>query len=310
VECRTTGGGQLIQGYTVGVNATNGTGTNAVICIPQITTLFPTQSATGLLLEKITHGGQLGAPFSQSNCASTTNSLGAPCIWGQWEHQRHYQGQGHPRDVIDSFHAGNPKGLFDTLKCACLPCCPDDTNDKNGPNGNFTGHDKFEICNKEDHRVCGPQPRPAPANALIWTGLARSTPWDDVKGANAKNAQWVVVRVYIEDRSEPGGGHPGGSINPADIYSFQAWYTGVSVAKGPQKDIDFDLIASDLRIALSQQSCAFLEALKTGALPIGSLPPNTVSVGGAVRPAIIWDKGPLYDGNRQIHPATSAICIP
>src|SRR6185503_5635805 len=135
---------------------------------PQITTLFPLTSATGLLLEKVTHGGQLGAPYAQQDC--DTNTLGNPCIRGQWQHTRHYQGQGKPRDVVDSFHSGTPKGHFDTLKCACLPCCPDEDG-KHQPNGNFLGTENhFQLCNKEDHRNCGPQPRPAPANALIWTG--------------------------------------------------------------------------------------------------------------------------------------------
>jgi hypothetical protein len=112
----------------------------------------------------------------------------------------------------------------------------------------------------------------------------------------------VILRVYIEDRSEPGGGHPGGSVDPADIYSFQAWKTGITVTKKP----NYDNIAPDFRRALAQDSCAFLEALSTGALAQGSLPTDTV--GGAT--ADVIDKGPLYDGNRQIHPSTSATCTP
>jgi hypothetical protein len=308
VFCRTTGGGQLIQGFTVGQNETNGTGSNAVVCIPQVTTLFPTQSCTGLILEKVTHGGQLGAPYGQKDCGEV---LGNPCIRGQWQHVRHYQGQGNPRDVIDAFHTATPKGSFDSMNCACLPCCTNSAGDVHQPNGNFSGQDKFEVCNKEDHRICGPQPRPAPANALIWTGLAKSSlcSTNDANGnGNGNNQVWLVVRVYIEDRSEPGGGHPGGSINPADIYCFQAWPTGVPVDKGGKVKPDLDNIAVALRTALAQQSCAFLDALSSGALPIGSLPPRTVTVGGAARPATIVDCGPLQDGNRQIHPSTGAIC--
>jgi hypothetical protein len=304
VECRTTGGGDLFHGDVFGVAETNGTGTNTVVCILQVTTLFPLKSATGLDLDHVSHGGQMGAPYAHEDCGEV---LGNECIRGQWQHTRHYKGKGNPRDVVDSFHTANPKGLFDTLNCACLPCCTNQQGEVNQPNGNFTGQDKFEICNKEDHRICGPQPRPAPANALIWTGLARSTPWDDEKGANSKNREYLVVRVYIEDRSEPGGGHPGGSIDPADIYSFQAWRTGVLIDKSNKPD---NTVAVALRQAIAAQSCAFLDALSTGALPIGSLPPNTVNVGTNTISAVVSDRGALRNGNRQIHPATSATCIP
>jgi len=297
VTCRTTGGGTLIDGFTVGQNETNGT----IVCTQQVTTLFPLVSATGLALNKVTHGGQLGAPYAQKDCGEI---LGNPCIRGQWQHVRHYQGKGNPRDVVDTVHTVTPKGEFDTLNCACLPCCTGAAGDVNQPNGNFFGQtNRFQLCNPEDHRICGPQPRPAPANALIWTGLGRSTPWDDEKGANAKNATWVVIRVYIEDRSEPGGGHPGGSIDPADVYVFQAWDTGIAVTKKPEA---IDSVAADFRRLLARESCAFLDALQTGALPQGSLPPGTV--GGLS--ADINDRGPLHDGNRQIHPSTSAVCTP
>jgi hypothetical protein len=232
-----------------------------------------------------------------------------PCIRGQWEHVRHYQGTGNPRDTIDmNFHTVTPKGCFDTLMCECLGCC--DPGDVNQPNGHFTGvGKKFVLCNPDDHKVCGPQPRPAPANALIFTGIGRLTPETD-SGSNQRAAQWVVFRIYIEDRSEPGGGHPGGAVEPADIYCFQAWKTGIAVTKKP----DFSTVAAAFRMALGADSCAFIESISTpsqivngqvvGGVPPGTLPSATVN--GMT--ADIQDCGPLHDGNRQIHPATGATC--
>jgi uncharacterized repeat protein (TIGR01451 family) len=280
VTCRVTGGGVLL------------TNTSDESCITVDTTIFPLRTPNGLLIKKITHGGQLGAPFSQEDCGEI---LGNPCIRGQWQHVRHYQGKANPRDVIDmNFHSVTPKGVFDSLNCACLGCCDPET-------GAFiTPIQVGSICNPDDHKVCGPQPRPAPANAIIFSGIGRITPEDDVNGNRAERSEWVVFRVYIEDRSEPGGFHPKGSVQPADIYCFQAWKTGIKVSKKP----DFSTISAAFRQALGQANCEFLEALQNGALPIGSLPSPTVE--GVT--ADIQDCGPMHDGNHQIHPSTSATC--
>jgi hypothetical protein len=285
VTCRVTGGGVLLPGFV------------DQSCIEVNTTIFPFTSPDGLTIKKITHGGQLGAPFSQMDCGAI---LGNPCIRGQWSHTRHYEGKGNPRDVFDmNFHSQTPKGQYDSLSCACLGCCDPET-------GVFIPSTlgplihKFQICNPDDHRMCGPQPRPAPANAIIWSGVGKVTPTDDVRGSRAAQAEWVVFRVYIEDRSEPGGGHPGGAIEPADIYCFQSWKTGIKVSKKP----DFSAIAPAFRTALAAANCDFLAALESGALPIGSLPSPIVD--GVT--ADIQDCGPMHDGNHQIHPSTSATC--
>jgi hypothetical protein len=283
VECRVTGGGVLSPDNT------------DQSCILMVTTLSPSVNGTGLTLEKVTHGGQLGAPFSDRDCGEI---LGNPCIRGQWQHVRHYQGRGHPRDTVTAFHSNTPKGQFDTLMCACLGCC-DPVSGGFIPPSSGGKFKKFALCNPEDHRICGPMPRPAPANAIIFTGIGSMTPASD-NGLDKKNAQWVVFRVYIEDRSEPGGNKPNGAIDPSDVYCFQAWYTGISVSKKP----DYSTIMSAFRQTLGGDSCAFLDALGTGELPIGSLPNTTV--GGL--PADIVDQGPLYSGNQQIHPATGADC--
>jgi hypothetical protein len=308
--CRTTGGGDLYDGD------------QNQSCVLSTTTLFPLWSGavgTSLPLNHVSHGGQLGAPFSHEDCAAL---LADPCIRGQWQHNRHYVGKSNPRLVFDAdFHSATPKGLFDTLLCECLGCCPNpDGNTKKGPNGNFNGwnHLKFDVCNQEDHRVCGPVPRPAPANALIWSGLGTVKTVTDTDPG--KVSYWVVLRVYIEDRSEPGGFHPKGSVDPADIYSFQAWTTGIPVATGNGKKNadpnDPTLVGaagsalagvniSAFRTALSTDSCNFISSIGIdGVCAAGTLPLPTVA--GAA--ASVNDSGPLRNGNRQIHPATDATC--
>jgi hypothetical protein len=307
-ECRTTGGGTLYEGDS---NEN---------CVTVTTTLFPS-SQNGLVLDHISHGGQLGAPFANKDCAEF---LADPCIRGQWQHTRHYKGKGNPRHIIESdFHSNTPKGIFDTLKCECLGCCPNEEgNSKKGPNGNFTGWDnlKFDVCNQDDHRVCGPVPRPAPANALIWSGVGTGKFISDTTTAGQANktAEWMIIRVYVEDRSEPGGFHPRGSIDPSDVYVFQAWRTGVLVEKKADPNADAIMNAlmpgqapggvvtiKQFRAALSADSCAFLSAVaKDGTCPPGTLPPTAVAGIGAS----VYDQGPLRNGNRQIHPVTGATC--
>jgi len=318
ITCRTTGGGTL---YNDDSNMN---------CVEVKTVLFPLNGTvggtTGLALDHVSHGGQLGAPFAHQECpftidetgkisANTDYVLGDPCIRGQWQHNRHYIGKGNPRDVYAAdFHSNTPKGLFDTLLCACLGCCGEST--KKGPNGQFTGWEnfKFQVCNAADHRVCGPLPRPAPANALIFSGLGTVSPTTD-KGP-AKTAHWVVFRVYIEDHSEPGGWHPKGSIDPADVYCFQAWDTGIPVSRKNdptandlgQSDPDSVLQGAnvnDFRALLSADSCAFLQSISVnGPCQPGTLPSATVAGYGAS----VNDSGVLRGGNRQIHPSTSATC--
>jgi hypothetical protein len=276
-----TGGGTLYPGVT---------DTN---CVVLTTTLFDDQQPAGVVLDHISHGGQLGAPFSMPDCGEV---LGNPCIRGQWQHNRHYQGTGNPRDQIDAdFHSNTPKGVFDTLMCACLGCCSD---------GQFIGSAVANnLCNPDDHKICGPQPRPAPANAIIFTGVGIFKPQTNNVNGRSAASRYVIFRVYVEDRSEPGGLHPGGAKEPADVYCFQAWDTGIPTVKKP----DFSTVAVAFRKALAADSCAFINSISTSAatgLPPGSLPPSTV----AGIAADIVDQGPLYNGNQQIHPSTSANC--
>jgi len=293
VTCRVTGGGVLTPGIV------------DQSCIPVETTIIPF-IVNGLTVRQITHGGQLGAPFSHMDCG---DKLGNPCIRGEWQHTRHYEGKGNPRDVIDmNFHSANPKGAYDSLMCACLGCCDPETGAFILPTVGPLIH-KFALCNPDDHKVCGPQPRPSPANAIIFSGIARVTSTDD-SNANVRTAEYVVFRVYIEDRSEPGGFHPKGAVEPSDIYCFQAWKTGILVQKKP----NYGNVATALRTAVAQANCDFLGELESDLTgnKIGSLPSPTVTftVGGqqVTATADIQDCGPLDRGNHQIHPSTSATC--
>jgi len=286
LECRVTGGGTLYAGVT---------DTN---CVVLTTVLFDDEQCAGSVLDHISHGGQLGAPFNQRDCGQI---LGDPCIRGEWEHNRHYQGSGNPKDTIDTkFHSYNAnvgpvKGVFDSLECACLGCCS---------GGEFIGSaTNNALCNPTDHKICGPEPRPAPANAIIFSGLGVFQP--AACGASGKNQplRWFVFRVYIEDRSEPGGLHPGGAKEPADVYCFQAWDTGVTVTKHS----DASTVATTFRQCLAADNCAFIESISTSSntgVPPGTLPSATV----CGMSADINDCGPLYDGNQQIHPSTGATC--
>jgi len=286
--CRVTGGGTLYNGD----RDTN--------CNVVVTTLFPLSSGTKAL-DHVSHGGQLGSPYAVELCPVLTSDLGNPCIRGQWQHTRHYVGKGNPKDVIDmDFHSNTPKGVYDLHVCACLGCCDPTTGfyipGTVGVNG---------LCNPDDHKICGPQPRPAPDNAIIFSGIGTIKPELDGEPPAASNqaAEYVVFLVYVEDRSEPGGHHPKGAVEPADVYCFQAWKTGVKVSKKP----DFTQIATDLRLAVAKGGCAFINSLAadTVGTKIGTLPDLTVY---GVRAPDINDCGALRDGNQQIHPSTSATC--
>jgi hypothetical protein len=271
--CRVTGGGVLLPDETQESNCEEGV---------DITTIVDGPDCNGLEALKITHGGQLGAPYSQESCGTVVDfPQGNPCIRGQWQHVRHYQGKANPRSFVevDNFHSNTPKGIFDSLKCACLPCC------ENEEAGGLEG----SLCNPDDHKICGPQPRPAPANAIIFSGVGylRTCAASNQKGKGSSEA--VIFRVYIEDRSEPGGQHPKGGKKPADIYCFQAWRIA------GQYDSPANVA---LRQAVATDSCDFIDTYVQGNLPDANV----------IGDLIINDCGALHTGNQQIHPSTSAIC--
>jgi hypothetical protein len=277
-SCRYTGGGVLLPDEV----------TDTSDCpVPNTTVSGP--NCNGKTAVKITHGGQLGAPYANAGyCPSgTILANGDPCIRGQLEHVRHYQGKNNPSTVVavDNFHSNTPKGIFDMVQCACLPCCE-------APGGEVAAANLKNLCNPSDKKICGPQPSGAPANALITTGIGWISTCLTSNGKGVPPAQPVLFRLYVVDRSEPGGGFPGGQKAPPDVYCFQAW------TLNGQIDSAANLA---LRKLLADESCAFI-ASGTGAGG-NNLPPTS-----ALGAPTINDCGGQHTGNLQIHPSTSATC--
>jgi hypothetical protein len=264
ISCRVTGGGELTP--------------------EDPETLLDGQSCSGAEVLKVTHGGQMGAPFSTPSCGDVGNNpFGQLCIRGQWQHVRHFGGKNKAQSsvVVDTLHTKTPTGVFDSLKCACLPCLEEA---QSGGVAIVGG-----LCNPDD-RVCGPEPRHAPGNAIIFSGVGYMTSCATANGRGRAGAQPVLFRVYVEDRSEPGGSFPGGANGPADIYCFQAWAINGDYTK------DVGIVA--MRQALANDNCAFLQGYVPGDLPNPEL----------FGKALINDCGPLRTGNHQIHPSTGSTC--
>jgi hypothetical protein len=245
----------------------------------------------------VTHGGQVGAPVGNKVCTVDPQFyLGNPCIHGRWTHVRHAQG-----GLRGNFHAR----YYDTLNCACL-----DTTTTVQSSGIVTGVDGAAdqeymnlvygagtvtdgVCNEDDHKVAGPQPRPAPANKIVFTGVGD---WADPNGRRAPRA--TLFRVDIEDRSEPGGSHPKGSVNPPDRYRIRIWVLTPDEArllKGANTSGGIsDRYLLNFRNAIS--ACIGLNVQDGATVPNG-----TAAFG--VRAPDIDDGGELERGNHQIHPA-------
>src|SRR5213596_4150861 len=96
-----------------------------------------------------THGGQVGAPVG----VATAFTPDSACIQCEWQHVRHIR----PK-LYGNFHART----FDSLNCACLPCA--------GDPGSGTVTVTDGLCNPGD-RICGPEPRRAPDNAICFSGV-------------------------------------------------------------------------------------------------------------------------------------------
>jgi hypothetical protein len=228
----------------------------------------------------VTHGGQVGAPFAVG-LVCVTNT---PCIRGEWQHVRHIKG-----GLRGVFHARSNGRVheFDSLGCACLPC-PEDALVVESPSpGNCTTDStpvsldytnsvattqgkRHALCNDGD-RICGPEPRHAPANKIAFSGLGD---YALTRGKKAK--QSVVFRVDIEDRSEPGGQHPGGATPPPDRYRIRIWFTTGLTAEQ----------ITALRCAVSV-SDPLVESVPAPAPDID-------------------DGGAMDRGNHQLHPTTGA----
>ena len=238
----------------------------------------------------VTHGGQVGAPVGDRICVVTTQfPIGNPCIHGRWTHVRHMQG-----GLEGNFHAR----FYDTLQCACLDTSVTSavvtlsgvdgvsaqtyTNLVYGP-----GTLVDTVCNP-GNRIAGPEPSPAPANKIVFTGIG-----DYALTEGNRVPVSVLFRVDIEDRGEPGGSHPLGGKPPPDRNRTRIWIlTPTELAElrgGPG-----DSLLLTFRNAIS--ACNGIN-VQDGA----SVPNGTAAFG--VRAPDIDDGGELDRGNYQIHPS-------
>ena len=234
--CRVTGGGTV-----------DACGPDHSACDPNTPGACAPDTCSSPAFEAIdaTHGGQVGAPIG----VATPFTPDSACIAGEWTHVRHIK-----KGLNGNFHARS----FDSLECACLPC-PENP-DAPGVVGS--------LCNPGD-RICGPEPRRAPANKICFSGPG------DYALTNGKRAKRsVVFRVDVEDRSEPGGtnGPP-----PPDRYRMRIWFVDPDTSDG-----------LTLRQAVA---CA---------------DPTTETI-TAPTPDID-DGGDLFRGNQQIHPPLKKTC--
>jgi len=239
----------------------------------------------------VTHGGQVGAPVGNKVCEVTEDFyLGNPCIHGRWTHVRHEKG-----GLRGNFHAR----YYDTLDCACLDITttPEVVTIGNQTYTNLVyglGTVTGGVCNKDDRKVAGPQPRPAGANKIVFTGVGD---WADPNGRRAPRA--TLFRVDLEDRSEPGGSHPNGSVPPADRYRIRIWVlTPAELAQLRGGAGDRYLLS--FRNAIS--ACNGINVVD------GATVANGAAAFG-VRAPDIDDGGELERGNHQIHPSIKA-CDP
>ena len=236
----------------------------------------------------VTHGGQVGAPVGNKVCEVTDDFyLGNPCIHGRWTHVRHQQG-----GLRGNFHAR----YYDTLECICLGITTNRLERVAFGNQVYTnavydlGTVENNRCNPDDHKVAGPQPRPAGANKIVFTGVGD---WADPNGRRAPRA--CLFRVDIEDRSEPGGSHPKGGVDPADRYRIRIWVlSNEELAKLRGAGTGSDKYLKGFRNAIS--ACIGTDVVD------GATVPNGAAAFGVRRPDID-DGGELERGNHQIHPA-------
>ncbi len=196
---------------------------------------------------KATHGGQVGASVG----IATAFTADSACIKGEWTHERHApQSSG-------NFHGRS----FDSLNCACLACAGDPD----------SGHVLDGLCNPGD-RICGPEPRRAPDNAICFSGVGDFAP-----DGGGRSLRSVVFRVDVQDHSEPGGGT--GPL-PPDRYRIRIWFLSGDDPSSPA--------AIDLRKGVA---CAH-----AGVEDVTARSPD------------IDDGGDLATGNHQIHPQIRPAC--
>jgi hypothetical protein len=268
----------------------------------------------------VTHGGQVGAPFGQAGAPDCASGAGFnnPCIRGEFQHVRHIKG-----GLRGTFHAASNGNVheFDSLLCACLPC---DHTDVASPFSGCHPADRTYshqnavvngLCNPGD-RVCGPEPRRAPANKICFSGVG-----DFTFAAGPKTVP-AVFRVDIEDRGEPGNAwalSKNGKPNRVpDRYRIRIWVLTDAELRQLNSATGADPYLLSFRNAIS--ACNGIDYRDggicgpnacSGSDCDGSGTTGTITFpGGApVRSPNVDDGGELLHGNHQIHPMIKA-CNP
>ena len=229
----------------------------------------------------VSHGGEVGASFSVGS-PFTPNS---PCISGEWEHNRHLK----MNSLVGTFHAygnGNVR-QYDSLLCACLPC-PENANAVGVVGG---------VCNPGD-RICGPEPRKAPANKICFSGVG------DYTFTTGNKTVKAVFRVDIEDRGE---GNSQANPVPPDRYRIRIWLLD-STCRGGLVVMPDSVLGLALRYGASADPTQIGVLAKTEFLKDNAT--NPYIPGFVMPPPDIDDGGDMTQGDHQIHPATGAVCAP
>jgi hypothetical protein len=211
---------------------------------------------------KATGGGQVGAPCGCIGCFDQFDN-----IKGNWEHSR--------KKKQGSFKATDFNSL--TCGCECDGTCDTSGHCTNSPSTSCTADKDCSqlssidggLCNA-GNRICGPEPRKAPANLACFSGTGTYSE------TGTKKTEPVAFRVEVEDHGEPGAG----TNSDATDDEYRIW------------------------IYRLQGS----ETVKSLAVSICCHNPDTDSANpaneefGAGRTADIFDGGNLIHGNLQIHP--------
>jgi hypothetical protein len=216
----------------------------------------------------VSHGGQVGAALSDETQFMPYD----PCISGEWEHNRHLTAN----SLVGVLHASGNGNIheFDSLLCACLPC-PGDP----GAVG-VVG----TLCNPKD-KVCGPQPSPAPANKICFSGVG------DFTFSTGPRTVKAVFRVDIEDHGE---GNSAANPLPRDRYRIRIWLLDPNCGRDPNPD-------SSTNMALRFGASADPAQISNNATTENLKDPT-------IGPPDIDDGGTMTQGNHQIHFATGAAC--
>jgi hypothetical protein len=140
------------------------------------------------------------------------------------------------------------------------------------------------LCNPGD-RICGPEPRRAPANKICFSGVG------DYTFTNGPKTVKAVFRVDIEDRSE---GNSQSSTLPPDRYRIRIWLLDPACGRDPDPNSAANMA---LRFGASADPNKIVLLATTEDLKVP-----------AIAPPDIDDGGNMTQGNHQIHPQTGAKC--